>query len=112
MDEVYMLTVFDKKAEHYSVLRLKASEIPDPERTHFIYSFSKVSCIQGFDPTRPKTISASLNLASWIVGPKPSQRNVFHALRCTSLEKMQTFPGIWSKNVSKNVRKRQQYPSK
>ncbi|XP_072047563.1 1-aminocyclopropane-1-carboxylate synthase-like protein 1 [Amphiura filiformis] len=41
MDEVYMLTVFNKDVEHFSVFRLKMSELPDPQRTHFIYSFSK-----------------------------------------------------------------------
>ncbi|XP_074660255.1 1-aminocyclopropane-1-carboxylate synthase-like protein 1 [Tubulanus polymorphus] len=38
-DEVYGLSIFDKNAKHCSVLSL--ADLPDPDRTHFVWSFSK-----------------------------------------------------------------------
>ncbi|XP_074660457.1 1-aminocyclopropane-1-carboxylate synthase-like protein 1 [Tubulanus polymorphus] len=38
-DEVYGLSVFDKNAKHCSILSL--ADLPDPDRTHFVWSFSK-----------------------------------------------------------------------
>ena len=40
MDEVYGLSVWDENCLFHSVLSLK--NIPDPNKTHFVWSFSKV----------------------------------------------------------------------
>lgn len=44
-DEVYALSVFDEGPKFHSVLSLEA---PDPERTHVIWSFSKVGSVYLF----------------------------------------------------------------
>ena len=41
MDEIYGLSVWDQNSSFHSVLSLK--DIPDPNKTHFVWSFSKVS---------------------------------------------------------------------
>ncbi len=40
MDEVYALSVWAEDTEFCSVLSL--GDIPDPQKTHFVWSFSKV----------------------------------------------------------------------
>ncbi|XP_070553584.1 1-aminocyclopropane-1-carboxylate synthase-like protein 1 [Ptychodera flava] len=39
VDEIYMLSVFDDDAEFTSVLSLE--DLPDPDRTHFTWSFRR-----------------------------------------------------------------------
>jgi len=46
MDEIYALTVFGEGAEFHSILERKS--LPDPERTHLIWGFSKDFCLPGF----------------------------------------------------------------
>lgn len=41
LDEVYLTSIFEESVSHTSILRLKTEDIPDPERTHFIWAFSK-----------------------------------------------------------------------
>ncbi|XP_070553637.1 1-aminocyclopropane-1-carboxylate synthase-like protein 1 [Ptychodera flava] len=45
VDEIYMFSVFDEDAEFTSVLNLE--DLPDPDRTHFAWSFSKDFSMSG-----------------------------------------------------------------
>ncbi|XP_076064845.1 putative inactive 1-aminocyclopropane-1-carboxylate synthase-like protein 2 isoform X2 [Oratosquilla oratoria] len=45
-DEIYSLSVFDEDANFHSVLSFK--DVPDPERTHFIWAMSKDFALAGF----------------------------------------------------------------
>ncbi len=47
MDEVYALSVWAEHNRFRSVLSL--SDIPDPQKTHFVWSFSKVFMEQIFE---------------------------------------------------------------
>uniref|UniRef100_G3TCW9 1-aminocyclopropane-1-carboxylate synthase homolog (inactive) like n=1 Tax=Loxodonta africana TaxID=9785 RepID=G3TCW9_LOXAF len=46
LDEIYMLSVFDKSITFHSVLRMES--LPDPNRTHVIWGTSKDFGISGF----------------------------------------------------------------
>ena len=39
-DEVYALSVFEEDSHFHSILSIK--NLPDPDRTHFLWGFSKV----------------------------------------------------------------------
>ena len=40
LDEIYALSVFDEATSFHSVLTI--ADLPDPQRTHFVWGFSKV----------------------------------------------------------------------
>ncbi|XP_077980128.1 1-aminocyclopropane-1-carboxylate synthase-like protein 1 [Glandiceps talaboti] len=45
VDEIYMLSIFEEDTQFISVLSLE--DLPDPERTHFIWGFSKDFSMSG-----------------------------------------------------------------
>jgi len=47
-DEIYGLSIFDPKATFDSVLSIPREELPDPERTHFMWGLSKDFGLAGF----------------------------------------------------------------
>ena len=42
LDEVYMNCIFEEGIDHYSIFQFKEDEIPDLQKVHFIWTFSKV----------------------------------------------------------------------
>ncbi|XP_076064836.1 1-aminocyclopropane-1-carboxylate synthase-like protein 1 [Oratosquilla oratoria] len=57
-NELYSLSIFDEDANFQSVLSFK--DIPDPERTHFIWSMSKDFALAGFRTGVIHTCSSSV----------------------------------------------------
>ncbi|XP_033646088.1 probable inactive 1-aminocyclopropane-1-carboxylate synthase-like protein 2 [Asterias rubens] len=41
LDEVYMNCIFEEGIDHYSIFQFKEDEIPDLQKVHFIWTFSK-----------------------------------------------------------------------
>ncbi|XP_070554239.1 1-aminocyclopropane-1-carboxylate synthase-like protein 1 isoform X2 [Ptychodera flava] len=72
VDEIYMLSVFDEEAEFTSVLSLE--DLPDPDRTHFTWSFSKDFSISGLRcgviySWNKEILSAVAGVAYWFALP-------------------------------------------
>jgi len=47
-DEIYALSVFDPNSKFESILSIPEEELPDPERTHFMWGMSKDFGLAGF----------------------------------------------------------------
>ncbi|XP_070553625.1 probable inactive 1-aminocyclopropane-1-carboxylate synthase-like protein 2 isoform X2 [Ptychodera flava] len=75
-DEIYMFSVFDEEAEFTSVLSLE--DLPDPDRTHFTWSFSKDFCMSGVRcgviySWNKDVVSALSGIAFWFSVPTVMQ---------------------------------------
>jgi aspartate/methionine/tyrosine aminotransferase len=47
-DEIYALTLYDRRAAFSSVLSIPVAELPDPDRTHQLWGLSKDFGLAGF----------------------------------------------------------------
>ncbi|XP_022083720.1 1-aminocyclopropane-1-carboxylate synthase-like protein 1 isoform X2 [Acanthaster planci] len=46
-DEVYMSTIYEEGVTHSSIFQFREDEIPDPQKVHFIWTFSKDLAMSG-----------------------------------------------------------------
>ncbi|XP_071809347.1 1-aminocyclopropane-1-carboxylate synthase-like protein 1 [Asterias amurensis] len=65
LDEVYMNCIFEEGVDHYSIFQFKEDEIPDLQKVHFIWTFSKDLAMGGMrtsvNYTWNKDVLQSLN---------------------------------------------------
>ncbi|XP_013398602.1 probable inactive 1-aminocyclopropane-1-carboxylate synthase-like protein 2 isoform X2 [Lingula anatina] len=82
VDEIYALSVFDSEARFHSVLSLP--DLPDPQRTHVLWGFSKDFSLSGFRcgvvVTQNVHIKAHLNNVAYYQCTPPILQNMLRIM--------------------------------